>query len=112
MNYLAKEVGILQETKRKLEGEEKLALALTLEAYNKLYLLALKQQQYIKKKRPEYAEQMEQNFKLIERNKFLEDSIKRYKELNKSQIQYSKELEKELRMTKKLLENYQKNSNS
>ena len=103
MNYLANEVSILQGTKRKLEGEEKLALALVLEAYNKLHLLAVRQQRYIKEKRPEYARQMDQNCRLIERNSFLEEEIKRYKKSYKAQADYVREIEKENRFFRKVL---------
>ena len=112
MNYLKNEVSLLQSIKNNFDEDIKQAIINLLDGYNRLFALAINQQEYIKRKRPEYAQEMEQNFKLVERNKFLEESIKRYKELNKSEMKYSKEIERELRMTKKLLETYQDNSDS
>ena len=105
MKYLKNEVSILQNAKNsnKFLEKEKNALVLILEQYNKLFSTAVYQQNYIKDKQPEYAREMEQNFKLLERNKYLENSIKKYKDLYKDQLKYIKTIEKELQTKNKLL---------
>lgn len=105
MKYLKKEISVLQITKNdnKFSEKEKNALALVLDQYNKLFTTAVYQQNYIKEKQPEYAREMEQNFKLLERNKYLEDSIKKYKELYKNQLKYIKTIEKDLQTKNRLL---------
>ena len=101
MKYLKDEVKLLQGIGFKEEIQQ--AIDNILDGYNRVFNIAVNQQEYIKTKQPEYAKTMEDNFKLMDRNKYLEDSNKRYKNLNKLQNEYVKKLEKDLRMTKKLL---------
>lgn len=105
MKYLKNEIILLQNTKKNesIPEKERLALAFLLDSYNKIYSLALSQQKYIKEKRPEYAKNMDDNFKLLERNEYLENEVKTYKDVYKKQLTYIQNIEKELRMTKKLL---------
>lgn len=101
MNYLKDEIKLLHGCKFREDIQQ--AINSILDGYNKVYTLAVNQQQYIKGKRPEFAREMEENLKLIDRNKFLEDENKRFKNLNKEQVNYIKKLEKEIRRLKKLL---------
>lgn len=102
MKYLKEEVKLLQSINIKRE-DVKEALENILDGYNKVYSLAFSQQKYINKKRPEYAKEMDENCKLREENSNFKDENKRYRELYKDQIAYIQNIEKELRMTKKLL---------
>ena len=96
MKYLKDEVRLLQGIKFKREDIQQ-AVSNILEGYNKIFNTARHQQNYINKERPKYAERMEQNFKLIERNAFLESEYKRYKVIYKNQVDYIKILEKQLK---------------
>ena len=107
MQYLKDEMILLQSLKFKRE-DIKEALNNILDSYNKVFNLALHQQQYIKEKRPEFAREMEENFKLVERNKFLEQENKEYKSLYKEQILHIQKQEKQLRKMKRLLESNSK----
>lgn len=102
MKYLKDEIILLSDLKFKRE-DVKEALDCILDGYNRIFTLAIHQQEYIKKKNPEYAENMERNFKLQDRNKFLEEEYKRYKNLYKEQINYIKTLEKEIKIYKNLI---------
>jgi len=102
MKYLKDEIILLQSVKIKRE-DVKVALNNVLEGYNRVFNMAVHQQQYIKENRSKFAKEMEENFKLVERNKFLEDEYKRYKKSYKEQADYTRKLEKEAKALKKLL---------
>lgn len=99
MKYLKDEIVLLQNISFREEIQQ--AIDNILDGYNKVYLLAIHQQQYITKKKYEYADNMEKNFKLMDRNKYLEDENKRYKNAHKDSLEYIKILEKEIKCLKK-----------
>ena len=103
MKYLKNEFKILQELKNndKLKIEEQEILTQLLQDYNVIFHIAYKQQEYINKKRPEYARIIDENFKLTEKNKFLVEENKRYKNAHKDSLEYIKILEKEIKGLKK-----------
>lgn len=109
MKYLKKEFKILQELKNndKLKLEEQELLTQLLQDYNTIFHIAYKQQEYINRKRPEYAKAMDENFKLTEKNNFLTEENKRYKNALNTQNKYYKELEKEVRRYRKIIQDYE-----
>ena len=109
MKYLKKEFKILQELKNndKLKLEEQESLIELLQDYNAVFHIAYRQQEYINRKRPEYAKEMDENLKLTEKNKFLVEENKRYKNALSIQNKYYKELEKEVRRYKKIIQDYE-----
>ena len=109
MKYLKKEFKVLQELKNndKLKLEEQESLKQLLQDYNTIFHIAYRQQEYINRKRPEYAKEMDENLKLIEKNKFLAEENKRYKNAINVQNEYYKELEKEVRRYKKIIQKYE-----
>lgn len=112
MKYLKDEISLLQTVKDEFKTEIQDAMANILDSYNKIYIIAVHQQQYINRKRQEYLNEMKENFRLIEKNRSLEESINQVKNLNEVQNTHLKELEKKLRMTKKLLKTYQNDVNN
>jgi len=100
MKYLKDEMMLLQSIKIKRE-DVKEALDNLLDSYNKVFNIAVHQQNYINKKRPEYAREMEDNFRLREKNNYLEKEHKRIKLLYKDRMD-------EIRKLEKLLKVYQK----
>lgn len=106
MQYLKNEMVLLQSLKFKRE-DIKEALNNILDGYNKLFNMAVHQQQYIKEKRPEFAREMEENFKLVERNKYLENENREYKNLYMDQLSRIKTLEKTVRYYSRILDRLQ-----
>lgn len=91
----------------RLELQDRLFLQEMMEKFNGIARKAIKFKKYIQEHEKEYAEQMDQNCKLIERNQHLEDENKRYKNADKERLEYIKTLEKEVRDYKKLLDKLQ-----
>ena len=87
----------------KLNLEDKQFLQEMMEKFNGIARKATKLKKYIQDHEKDYAEQTDQNCKLIERNQHLEDENKRYKNANKERLEYIKTLEKEVRDYKKLV---------
>jgi len=106
MQYLKDEMVLLQSLKFKRE-DIKEALKNILEGYNKVFNLAVHQQNYIKEKRPEFAREMEENFKLVERNKYLENENREYKNLYRDQLSRIKTLEKTVKYYSRILDKLQ-----
>ena len=101
MKYLKDEVKLLQGIGFKEEIQQ--AIDNILDGYNRVFNIAVNQQEYIKTKQPEYAKTMEDNFKLMDRNKYLESEYKRLRNAYKDQADYVRGLEKELRRLRKLV---------
>lgn len=87
----------------RLEIQDKIFLQTMMEKFNGIARKAVKLKRYIQEHEKDYAEQMDRNCKLIERNKFLEDENKRYKNLSKDRLEYIKQLEKDIKDYKKIL---------
>lgn len=104
MKYNKSELVLLSEkiSDDKLTKEEKIAMNKILSDYNKVFFTAVKEQEFIKRKEKQYAQETEQNNELLERNRFLEQNMERYYKANKEHLNYIKELEAEIRRLKRI----------